>query len=100
MTEHARRRKKPKPRGGRAEPAPARAAGLGDRPFDNIARRDVIELGERLVVAGKPVLANRVQALISSIYSLRDRRGPGGGKPGLSAAQARRRDAQDARAVR
>ena len=39
------------------------------RRFDEIARRDIIELVEGLVTAGKPTLANRVQALISSIYS-------------------------------
>lgn len=39
------------------------------RRFDEIARKDVIELVEGLVSAGKPTLANRVQALISSIYS-------------------------------
>jgi integrase len=70
MTEHARRRKKPKSveedaRNLRLHVLPAWA----DRPFDSIARRDVIEICERLVVAGKPVQANRVQALISSIYS-------------------------------
>jgi integrase len=37
--------------------------------FDEIRRADVIELVEGLVIAGKPTLANRVQALISSIFS-------------------------------
>lgn len=41
----------------------------GGRPYDSIARRDVIALTERLVTEGKPSLANRTQALISSIYS-------------------------------
>jgi integrase len=41
----------------------------GNRRFDEIERRDVIALVEGLVTAGKPVLANRVQALISTIYS-------------------------------
>jgi len=36
----------------------------GRRRFDEIERRDVIALIETLVTAGKPVLANRVQALI------------------------------------
>jgi integrase len=40
-----------------------------NRRFDEIARKDVIELVESLVTARKPTLANRVQALISSIYS-------------------------------
>ena len=35
-----------------------------NRPYAEIARRDVIELVEGLVTAGKPTLANRVQALI------------------------------------
>ena len=38
------------------------------RRHDEIARADVIELVEGLVTAGKPVLANRVQALISSVF--------------------------------
>lgn len=40
-----------------------------DRPFDEIGRRDIIALTEKLVTAGTPVVANRVQALVSSIYS-------------------------------
>lgn len=39
------------------------------RRFDELRRTDVIELVEGLVTAGKPTLANRVQALISSIFS-------------------------------
>jgi integrase len=39
------------------------------RRYDEIRRADVIELIERLVAADKPVLANRVHALISGIYS-------------------------------
>jgi integrase len=39
------------------------------RRYDEIARADIIELVESLVAAGKSTLANRVQALISSIYS-------------------------------
>jgi integrase len=41
----------------------------GRRRFDEIERRDVIALIEALVVARKPILANRVQALISTIYT-------------------------------
>lgn len=40
-----------------------------NRRYDEIERADVIELAEGLVTAGKPTLANRVQALISSIFS-------------------------------
>jgi integrase len=40
-----------------------------DRRYDDIGRGEVIELVERLVTAGKQTLANRVQALISSIFS-------------------------------
>jgi integrase len=39
-----------------------------NRRFDDIARADVIELVEGIVTAGKPTLANRVQALVSSIF--------------------------------
>jgi integrase len=39
------------------------------RRFDHIRRADVIELVEGLVKAGSPVQANRVQALISMIFS-------------------------------
>jgi integrase len=40
-----------------------------DRRFDEIRRADIIELVESLVTDGKPTLANRVQALVSSIFS-------------------------------
>lgn len=40
-----------------------------NRQIDDIRRADVIELVEGVVTAGKPVLANRVQSLISSIFS-------------------------------
>jgi integrase len=40
-----------------------------NRRYDEIGRADVIELVEGLVTDGKPTLANRVQALISSIFS-------------------------------
>ena len=41
----------------------------GKRRYDEITRRDVIELIEGLVAAGKETLANRVQSLITKIYS-------------------------------
>jgi integrase len=41
----------------------------GRRRFDQIERADVIELVEGIVKAGSPVQANRVQALISMIFS-------------------------------
>jgi integrase len=40
-----------------------------NRRYDEIGRTDVIELVESLVTDGKPTLANRVQALVSSIFS-------------------------------
>jgi integrase len=40
-----------------------------DRLYVSIKRGDVIELVEGLVTAGKPTLANRVQSLVSSIFS-------------------------------
>jgi integrase len=39
------------------------------RGFSEIRRRDVIELVEALVTAGTPTLANRVQSLISSVFT-------------------------------
>lgn len=39
------------------------------RRYSEIERADVIELVEGLVKAGKPTLANRVQALVSSVFS-------------------------------
>jgi integrase len=39
------------------------------RRFDTIKRGDVIALVEGLVTAGKPVLANRVQSLVSGIFT-------------------------------
>jgi integrase len=41
----------------------------GSRPFAQIERRDVIELVERLIGEEKATLANRVQALVSSIFT-------------------------------
>lgn len=40
----------------------------GKRDFGTIQRGDVIRLLERIVTSGKPILANRVQALISKIF--------------------------------
>ena len=40
-----------------------------NRDYTTIERADVIQLIERIVTAGKPVMANRVQALISGIFS-------------------------------
>ncbi len=41
----------------------------GKRRYDEIQRRDVIELCEDMVAGGRATQANRVQALISGIYS-------------------------------
>ena len=41
----------------------------GRRDYAGIGRADVIALAEKLATAGKPILANRVQALVSSIFS-------------------------------
>jgi integrase len=41
----------------------------GHRDFTTISRADVIALIERLVTAGKPILANRTHALVSAIFS-------------------------------
>jgi integrase len=41
----------------------------GSRRYDEITRRDVIDLIDRIVDAGKPTLANRVHSLVSKIYS-------------------------------
>lgn len=41
----------------------------GSRRFDTIKRGDVIALVEGLVTNGKPVLANRVQSLVSGIFT-------------------------------
>jgi integrase len=40
-----------------------------NRPYASIRRADVIELVEGIIAAGKPTLANRVQALISKVFS-------------------------------
>jgi integrase len=39
------------------------------RPYHSIGRRDVIELCEIIIASGKPIQANRVQALVSKIFS-------------------------------
>lgn len=39
------------------------------RPYHSIGRRDVIELCEGIVATGKPIQANRVQALVSKMFS-------------------------------
>jgi integrase len=41
----------------------------GKRRYDQIERADVIELVERIIGNGTPVQANRVQALVSKIFS-------------------------------
>jgi Arm DNA-binding domain len=41
----------------------------GARPYHSIGRHDVIELCEGIVATGKPIQANRVQALISKMFS-------------------------------
>jgi len=67
LTEHARRHKRTAAkdeRNLRLHILPRWA----ERDFVSITRADVIALIERLVSAGKPVLANRVHALISGIF--------------------------------
>jgi integrase len=39
------------------------------RPYHSIGRRDVIELCKGIVATGKPIQANRVQALVSKMFS-------------------------------
>ena len=68
MTEHARRHK-------RTAGADQRNLNLHvlplwrKRPFDGIGRSDVIALCEGVVAKGSPIQANRVQALLSKIFS-------------------------------
>jgi integrase len=68
MTEHARRHK-------RTAEADQRNLILhvlpkwGKRPFEGIGRSDVIALCEGVVAKGSPIQANRVQALLSKIFS-------------------------------
>jgi len=68
MTEHARRHKRTADadqRGLRLHVLPQ----WRERPFDGISRGDVIALCEGIVAKGWPIQANRVQALISKIFS-------------------------------
>jgi integrase len=68
MSEHARRHKRTADadeRGLRLHVLPIWRA----RPFDSISRGDVIALCEGIVAKGWPIQANRVQALISKIFS-------------------------------
>ncbi len=68
MEEHAKRRKKSSDaddRNLRLHVLPKWA----NRRYEEIGRGDIIALVESIVTAGMPTLANRVQALISSIYS-------------------------------
>jgi integrase len=68
ITEHARRFKKSADadeRNLRLHILPA----WGKRTYASITRADIIALVEGLIVAGKPILANRVQALVSKIFS-------------------------------
>src|SRR5271166_160703 len=68
MNEHARRHK-------RTADADQRNLNLHvlphwrDRPFESIGRKDVIELCEGEVAKGAPIQANRVQALLSKVFS-------------------------------
>ena len=68
MTEHARRHK-------RTAEADERNLILhvlpkwGKRPFEGIGRKDVITLCEGIVAKGSPIQANRVQALLSKMFS-------------------------------
>ena len=70
MAEHANRHKKP--RSAAEDDRNLRLHVLpkwGDRPYEAVARRDVIELLESIVESGKPVAANRVHAVISTVFS-------------------------------
>ena len=40
-----------------------------DRDYTTLRRADVIELVEGIIAEGKPVLANRVQSLVSVVFS-------------------------------
>jgi integrase len=68
LVEHARRKKRSHP----ADERNLRKHVLPrwkNRPYAAVKRADVIELVEGLVTAGKPTLANRVQSLISSVFT-------------------------------
>jgi integrase len=68
MTEHARRHK-------RTANADQRNLNLHvlphwrNRPYEAVGRKDVIELCEGVVAKGSPIQANRVQALLSKMFS-------------------------------
>src|SRR5262249_24375663 len=68
LTEHAERHKRSHKRDARNLDLHVLPRWQGRR-FATIRRGDVIELVERLIAAGKPTLANRVQSLISSIFT-------------------------------
>ena len=68
LEEHARRKK----RSADADERNLRLHVLprwADRDYTKIERSHVIELAERIMAADKPILANRVQALISKVFS-------------------------------
>jgi hypothetical protein len=68
MTEHARRYK----RTAEADQRNLNVHVLPNwrgRPFDGIGRKDVIALCEGIVATGSPIQANRVQALLSKMFS-------------------------------
>jgi integrase len=70
LTEHAERHKKAA--SARLDEGNLRLHVLphwGERRYDGIGRGDIIELLEKLVTAGKPVAANRVQSLVSSVFA-------------------------------
>lgn len=54
-----------------------------DRPVDGITRRDVIELLDGIVRAGKPVLANRVLAHVRKLFNWAIERGIVGASPAV-----------------
>ena len=68
LTEHARRHKRTADADERMLRLHVRPA-WGSRRFDKIGRADVIALCEAVVTAGKPTQANRVQALVSKVFS-------------------------------
>jgi integrase len=68
LTEHAERHKRSHKRDARNLDLHVLPHWRGRR-FATIRRGDVIELVERLIAAGKPTLANRMQSLVSSIFT-------------------------------
>ncbi len=68
MTEHAERKKRSHARD-RSNLELHVLPKWRDRPYLGITRGDVIELVEEIVKAGKPVIANRIQSLISGVFS-------------------------------